>query len=162
MFGEIRQDFQCWGGTNEDNKERTIELVRKSCKAGDDIYINSDLDAGQIRFSFESLKAVKLNDMQFARAQSMYMSADNDSNYENSTNYVCETDFIDGKDGEAKSYRRVITCIRAYKKMIDLYDSLLLSLSNDGTEVFKAYLSLSALEKSQIQQMNQRFLEQAL
>ncbi len=162
LFGEIRTDFQCWGDTNESNKERAIEVVRKWCRAGDDIYISSDLNAGQIRFTFNSLKSVKLNEMQFSRAQSLYMSADNRSNYENSTNYVCETDFIDGQNGEADSYHRVITCIRAYKKMQGLYDSLILSLHHTGKEVFKAHLSLSAVEKDQIQQMNRRFLEQSL
>ena len=34
--------------------------------------------------------------------------------------------------------------------------------TTDGKEVFKAHLSLSALEKDQIQKMNRRFLEQSL
>lgn len=162
LFGEIRKDFQCWGDTNESNEERTIEVVSKACRTGDDIYISSDIDAGQIRFSFKSLKPVKLNGMQFSRAQSLYMSADNESNYENSTNYVCETDFINGQDVDVKNYHRIVTCIRAYKKMSGLYDSLMLSMRHTGNEVFKAHLSLSALEKDQIQEMNRRFLERSL
>lgn len=61
LFGEIRKDFQCWGDTDEANKERVVEQVSKSCSAGDDIYIGSDLNAGHIRFSFQNLKPVKLN-----------------------------------------------------------------------------------------------------
>jgi len=161
LFGEIRKDFQCWGDTNEENQERTTEVVRKSCRTGDEIYIGSDINAGQIRFSFSSSKPVKLNDMQFSRGQSLYMGADNRSNYEHSTNYVCETDFIDVQN-DAISYHRVVTCIRAYKKMGGLYDSLLMSMRNTGKEVFKAHLSLSALKKDQIQEMNERFLEKSL
>lgn len=161
LFGEIRKDFQCWGDTNEEDEERAIEYVSKSCRAGDNIYIGSDVSAGQIRFSFESLKPAKLNEMQFSRAQSLHMSADNESNYENSTNYVCQTNFINGQD-DTQSYHRVVTCIRAYKKMGGLYDSLLMSMRHTGKEVFKVHLSLSALEKHQIQEMNRRFVEQSL
>lgn len=161
LFGEIRKDFQCWGDTNEAKEERTVELVSKWCRAGDNIYISSDINTGQIRFSFTSLKPVKLNEMQFSRAQSLSMSADNQSNYENSTNYVCETDFINTQT-DATGYHRVVTCIRAFKKIRGLYDSLLMSFRNTGKEVFKAHLSLSGLQKDQIQEMNWRFLEQSL
>ena len=97
-------------------------MVSKSCRAGDELYINSTLDAVQIRISFKSLKPVKLNDMQFSRAHYMYMSDDNRSNYGHSTNFICETDFI-AVQKNTKSYHRVVTCIRAYKKMSGLYDS---------------------------------------
>ena len=162
LFGEIRKDFQCWGDTNDTNKARVIEVVSKSCRAGDDIYIDAHVDAGQIRFSFKNLKPVKLNKMQFARAQYLRMSADNKSSYENSTNYTCATDFISGKDDDSESYHRIITCVRAYKKLMGLYDSLLLVLSSSGKEVFKSHLALSAVEKDQIQAINRRFVERSL
>lgn len=162
LFGEIRKDFQCWGDTNDTNKERVIEVVSKSCRAGDDIYIDANLDAGQIRFRFKNLKPVKLNKMQFARAQSLYMSSNNHSSYENSTNYTCATDFINGKNDESNNYHRVITCVRAYKKLTGLYDSLLMVLSSSGNEVFKSSLALSAVEKDQIQSINRRFVEKSL
>lgn len=162
LFGEIRKDFQCWGDTNEKNKERKIEYITKSCRAGDDVFVSSDIDVGHIRFSFKNMKSAKLNDMQFSRTQAFYLSPDSRSNYENSTNFVCETDFIDGKTSNSKSYHRVITCVRAFKKLTGLYDSLLLVMNNSGKEVFKSYLSLSAMEKDQIQAMNLRFVRRTL
>lgn len=162
LFGEIRSDFQCWGDTNESDKERIVEYVKKACKAGDDIYINSDLSTGQIRFSFYDLKPVKLNAMQFARAQSRYMGADNRSTYDNSTNYKCQTDFIEAPDDNSKGYHRIISCIRAYRKLTGLYDSLLLVLNNSGSAVFKSHLSLSGLQMDQIQSMNRLFVERSL
>lgn len=162
LFGVIRRDFQCWGDTNDTDDTRVVELVSKSCRAGDVIYINSQLNAGQILFSFRNLKPVKLNSMQFSRAQSLYMQADNRSNYENSTNYACESDFIQANDNNPDSYHRIITCVRAYKKLKGLYDSLLLVMSSTDEEVFKSHLNLSALEKDQIQSINKRFVEHTL
>jgi len=78
LFGEIRHDFQCWGDTNESEDEREITVIKKYCKAGDDIYINYDLSAGQIHFSFRDLTPIKLNQFQFARTQQVYMSAANE------------------------------------------------------------------------------------
>jgi len=166
LFGEIRHDFQCWGSTNESNKNRKVASVRKTCRTGDDVYLARNLDAGQIRFSFDSSKPIKLNSLQFSKLQHTKMWADNNSNYEGSTNYSCESDFIAAKTlengEEARGFHRVITCIRAYKKMKGLYDSLLLLQHHQNEETFKAHLSLSALEKEQIKAMNQRFVKEAL
>lgn len=162
LFGEIRHDFQCWGDTNESNKERVVATVDKSCSAGDDIYLGYDLNAGQIAFSFSAEKPLKLNASQFANSQNPYMSADNQSAYEHSTNYLCKTNFVAPKSVNQKGYGRVISCVRAYKKLVGLYDSLLLMQHHSNTEAFNAHLSLSAVEKDQIKALNKRFIEASL
>lgn len=162
LFGEIRNDFQCWGDTNESDKERAMARVTKSCRAGDDVYLGNDLDAGQISFTFDNYKPVKLNRFQFARAIDTFMSSANRSAYKHSTNYRCETDFIQGLGAQGQGYQRVITCIRAYKKLAGLYDSLLLVQDHASKRGFVAQLSLSALEKDQIQALNRRFVERSL
>lgn len=164
LFGEIRSDFQCWGDTNESNKDRAIALVSKSCGAGDDIYLSRSLNAGQISFSFREAKPLKYNSLQFAKLQDTYMAADNRSRFEHSTNYVCESDFIKPQKTKNKQtgFHRVITCIRAYKKLTGLYDSLLLVQHHRSTVSFDAHLSLSALEKDQIVEFNKQFVEKVL
>ena len=162
LFGEIRKDFQCWGDTNKTDKERDVDSSYKTCEAGDDVYITSDINAGQIRFYFHHVKPVKLNKVQFARSQSIKMWSTNDSDFDNSTNYACQTDFIETETDNTGGYHRIITCIRAYKKYKGLYDSLLMVQSNRGSEMFKSHLSLSGVEKIQIQAMNKRFVEQSL
>ena len=161
LFGEIRHDFQCWGGTNESDKERAVAAIDKSCRAGDDLYLGYDIDAGQISFSFEKTTPLKLNNLQFMRSISTYMRADNRSGYEHSTNYECHTDFV---DNEAKKgvYNRVTICVRAYKKLAGLYDSLLLLEQIRNKESFVAHLSLSAIEQDQLQAMHYKFLEASL
>jgi len=162
VFGEIRKDFQCWGDTNESNNERDGEFAYKSCSAGDRIYISSEVNAGQIEFSFSRAKSIKLNPTQFARQQTVSMGADNDTNFENSTNFVCQTDFVKATSKALTGYNRVVTCVRAYKKYLGLFDSQLMVFSHTGDEVHRSYLSLSAVSEAQIQAFNRRFIEQAL
>ncbi len=160
LFGEIRKDFQCWGGTNESRDSRTIERVSKTCAAGDDVYLGYDLSAGNIKFKFRNLKPLKLNTSQFARSVSVSMVADNNSAFKHSTNFECQKDFV--KSAGSHGYQRIITCVRAFKKLPGLYDSLLLVQDHTGDEVFEAHLSLSALEPDQIQALNRRFIERTL
>lgn len=162
LFGEIRKDFQCWGDTNETDDEREVARVSKTCSAGDDLYIGSDLHTGQIQFSFKSLKPVKLNSVQFARAQRTFMTAGNHTAYRHSTNFKCESDFIDGTSEESKRYHRVITCVRAYKRLPGLYDSVVFVQDRANREAFVAQLSVAAVERDLIQALNKRFIEKLL
>ncbi|MBX2883124.1 MAG: serine protease [Granulosicoccus sp.] len=162
LVGEIRSDFQCWGGSNESDAEREIEWVSKWCEAGDEIYVSSDVDAGQISYYFTRRRPVTLNAMQFTRLQKVGMRADNSTNFENSTNYLCTTNFLNQENQESGSYTRIVTCIRAFKKYPGLYDSLLLIQQQSSNEVFEAHVSLSAMQKTQIQAINKRFAEYAL
>jgi len=162
LFGEIRHDFQCWGDTNESTDEREIAIIKKYCNAGDDIYINYDFSAGQIHFSFRDLQPIKLNQFQFARTQQVYMSAANDSTFEQSTNYQCQSDFVNSEQSEENKYNKIVTCIRAYKQLPDLYDSLLMVFSSQGNRVFKSRLKLSTMERVQITEFNKRFIEATL
>jgi len=90
------------------------------------------------------------------------MGADNNMDFENSTNFACETDFVKGSSEELDGYHRVVTCLRAYKKYPGLYDSQLLVFTHTGNVILKSYLSLSAVEKNQIKAFNKRFVEHNL
>ena len=86
------------------------------------------------------------------------MSANNDSNFTHSTNYQCHVDFLQQEQVENR-FQRATVCVRAYKKMAGLYDSLLLLEQVENKQKWVAHLSVSALEKDQIQQINRKFLE---
>jgi len=161
LFGEIRKDFQCWGGTNEENKERYIATITKNCRAGNSLYLGSRLDAGQIHIDFSKKKSLKLNTLQFASSVAPVMGADNYSNYQNSTNYQCHVDFVKNTT-EQEDYSRVTTCIRAYKKLDGLFDSLVLVERVENRELLSAHLSLSAVEQGQIMDFNRKFIDQLL
>ncbi|RBP52804.1 S1C family serine protease [Arenicella xantha] len=163
LFGEIRKDFQCWGYTNDDVEARTVASVSKSCRAGNSLYLNDDLHAGELYFSFADSKSLTLNATQFARSIRPWMSANNESSYSHSTNYQCQVDFLQNDPVEAQagtdSFTRVTACVRAFKKLPGLYDSLLLVEQVENLQKFVSHLSVSAVEKDQIQQLNRKFLE---
>ena len=160
LFGEIRNDFQCWGDANDDDPNREIDYISKGCQAANSAYLSNRLSAGQIVFSFEQQKSLKLNAAQFANSLSSGMRADNSANYEHTTNYQCHVDFVEG--GAPNTYRRVSTCIRAYKKLDGLFDSLLSVQEISDTSSFVAHLSIASAEQDQIQQMNAKFMERSL
>jgi hypothetical protein len=159
LFGEIRNDFQCWGSSNDDNPERTYDYAGRSCSAGDEIYINRDVDSGQIEYYFSQRTPVKLNKMQFALQQGMSMSADNYSDYQYSTNYQCVSDYLDQDQTETSSYTRMITCVRAYKKWPGLFDSMIMLLNHKGGETVKSHLTIAGAPKDQILSLNRKFAE---
>lgn len=158
LFGEIRKDFQCWGYTNDDEEARKVADASKSCRAGNTLYLNHDLNAGELYFSFAHSRSLTLSPTQFASTIRPWMSANNDSNFTHSTNYQCHVDFLRGDRSDAR-FQRATVCVRAYKKMAGLYDSLLLLEQVENEQKWVAHLSVSALEKDQIQQINRKFLE---
>jgi len=161
LFGEIRKDFQCWGQTNESNKERNIASVSKSCRAGNSLYLDDSLTAGELYFSFAQTSAVNLSALQFTNSIRPLMAANNASTYEHSSNYRCHVDFLAGDQGD-QQFIRATTCIREFKKMPGLYDSLLLVEHIDGLQQFSTHLSISAIERDQISLLNRKFLEKSL
>jgi len=161
LFGEIRKDFQCWGQTNESNKKRNIASVSKSCRAGNSLYLDSSLSAGELYFSFDHSSAVTLDALQFTSSIQPWMGANNTSNYEHSSNYRCHVDFLEGVDDD-QQYTRATTCVRSFKKLTGLYDSLLMVERVDGLQQFVTHLSISAIERDQISALNRKFMEKSL
>jgi len=161
LFGEIRKDFQCWGYTNDDDKKRHVATASKSCRAGNSLYLDSNLEAGELYFSFAHSKSLSLTATQFAKGIEPWMSANNQSNYEQSTNYQCHVDFLQD-NASNQSYTRATTCVRAFKKLKGLFDSLLMVERIENRQKLVTHLSLSALERDQIQQFNRKFLEASL
>lgn len=159
MVGEIRKDFQCWSESNETKTERTINWSYKMCSSGDDIFLDDDLNTGKILYSFSHRTPNKINNMKFALAQTMSMSADNYSEFDSSTNYMCESDFLDQNSNDRSSYTRIVTCVRAYKKLDKLFDSMLMVLDHNGSEVVKGFISIAGAEKNQIMALNRKFTE---
>ena len=156
---EIRHDFQCWNSSNNDSPNRSINKTIKNCEAGDYVYLGSEHTTGEIVYSFSHRTSKKLNDMQFAVAQSVGMRGDNRSDFEFSTNYLCESDYLDQPDERSNSYTRIVSCVRAYKKLSGLFDSMMIILNHRDDVVVKAFLSIAGAEKDQILALKQKFAE---
>ena len=163
LFGEIRKDIQCWGSTNADVKERAVERISKQCNAGNSLYLSSKHNSGQLYFSFLATQSILLNASQFSQTLSTTMQANNRSNFDHSTNYRCKVEFLQPSDTDSEEgYTRVTACIRAFKKMAGLYDSLLYVEQNNNLRSVAKHLSVSAAEKAHIQALNKKFIEHVL
>lgn len=160
LFGEIRNDFQCWGDSNDSSKRRTVESVSKSCRSANSIFLAGNLNTGQINYYFEKNAPVTLTASQFFARMDSNMGADNQSNFDNSTGYRCRNDFVGPKLGRA--YKRITSCIRAYKRLPGLFDSLLLVERLGAEESLVTHLSIAGAEQDQISSLNQKFVEASL
>ncbi len=159
VASEFRYDFQCWGGSNDDDDERKVNRSYRQCSSGDDIYVNRVLNTSQVEYFFAHRTTETLNPMQFALYQGMGMGADNNSSYKYSTNYVCESSFLSPDDASDVDYTRMVSCIRAYKKFPGLYDSMVMILSQIGPEIVKSHITIAGAEKDQIMALNRKFAE---
>jgi len=160
LFGEMRGDFQCWGNTNEDRPRRSIDVTSKSCRSANSVYLAGNLNTGQINYSFQKTTSIKLNASQFASSVESAMGADNRMDFDNATNYKCSSDFVNSAN--PSEYQRVTTCIRAYKRMTGLFDSLLLFERIGNQESFNTHLSIAGAEPDQIKRLNRKFVEASI
>ena len=163
LFGKIRSDFTCWGRTNEDDNERRKDTITKRCFTGNVAYLDGNLNTGNIIVWFKKLESIDLNEMQFSQTIGLGMYGSNESNFENSSNYQCHTDFVDqqASSNEAE-YNVVSTCVRRYKKLEGLYDSMMRVDTIKGDQAFTALISIYAVEKDQIQALNRKFIGEVL
>ena len=163
MFGQIRSDFTCWGSTNEDDNERRIHRARKRCSTGNVVYLSSELNTGNILVWFRKLETIELNAMQFSQTINLGMYGSNQSNFETTTNYQCHSDFLEKKETtQDNEYNVVSTCIRKYKKLKGLYDSLMrVDAVRDG-QAFSTLIAMYGVEKDQVQALNRKFIGKVL
>ncbi|MEM7360683.1 MAG: serine protease [Pseudomonadota bacterium] len=155
---EIREDFQCWGHTNEEATDPVVTSVAKTCESKDVVYLGSWLTAGHFHMSYRYEKSERLNALQFANRSSTQMWANNKTSYKDSTNYSCHVDFVDVAES-TDALTRITTCIRAYRHFPALYDSLLLvEQLNDDTS-WSSHMSVSAMNKEHINALNTKFTE---
>jgi len=161
LFGQIRSDFTCWGKTNEDDKERRFHQVRKRCRTGNVIYLGSGLNTGNIVIFFQELKSLKLNAMQFSEVMDYSMTGSNKIGFDDSTNFDCHADFLE-QDKSGESYTLLTNCIRGYKKLSGLYDSLMRLEVMKNDEAFTAFISIYGAEKEHIKELNRKFVEKVL
>ena len=162
VLGEFRRDFRCWGDSNEHDEERAVTRVGKTCRAGDSVYVDADLEVGNLSYSFVDSRPERLNAFQFARSQLVHLGAPNRSAFRHSTGFRCESDFVRAPAAGPGRYDRTITCLRAYRRLPGLFDSVHAVVRVDGDGVHRSTLSVSGAEPDQIRALNRRFAEALL
>ncbi|MGD8784266.1 MAG: serine protease [Thioalkalispiraceae bacterium] len=120
--GKMADFINCWGDSKNSNAP-----YRKStdyCATKNNIYINSYLNTGTIRYNHIHLEDQKMGKFRFYKLVSSYFGSPStslSSSKDDFTEYSCKTDYITHQSITFKA----AFCLREYKKFDGLYDMVL-------------------------------------
>jgi serine protease Do len=112
----------CWGDSKD--ADGTYTKSSSYCATKNDIFLNSRLSTGEIKYIHTFLESEKMNSFRFAALMQSYFedpSASFSGHKEDFTEYQCKTDYIKHADIKFK----VAFCLREYKKLEGIYDMIL-------------------------------------
>ena len=122
--------MRCWG-SSEPSRTGGLDFERSDCVMDTRIFVG-DFNTGTISLRHESYDGSKLGPLRFAArySQSFRNEAFTRLSAQHQTKPRCNEDFID-RDGLAL---RAVVCVRAYKKLPQLYDVSVLVATLDQNE----------------------------
>ena len=122
--------MRCWG-SSEPSRTGGLDLERSDCVMDTRIFVG-DFNTGAISVRHESYDGTKLGTLRFAAryAQSFRNESFSRLRAEHQTQPQCHEDFVD-RMGLAL---RAVVCLRAYKKLPQLYDVSVLVATLDQTQ----------------------------
>jgi serine protease Do len=122
--------MRCWG-SSEPSRTGGLDFERSDCVMDTRIFVG-DFNTGTISLRHESYDGSKLGAMRFAArySQSFRNEGFTRLSAQHQTKPRCNEDFID-RDGLAL---RAVVCVRAYKKLPQLYDVSVLVATLDQNE----------------------------
>jgi len=122
--------MRCWG-SSEPSRTGGLDFERSDCVMDTRIFVG-DFNTGTLGVRHESYDGRKLGTLRFAQryAQSFRNENFQRLSAEQQTKPQCQEDFVD-RDGLAL---RAVVCLRAYKKMPQLYDLSVLVATLDQTQ----------------------------
>ena len=119
-FAEIADFITCWGASNSDEQDRRTNIISRSCRSQEQIYLNRHIQTGNIEFNQVVIQNIDLSDFQFEYEVHGAMTLGRQS--ASGTDYLgpmsCDEDFVSGQFGGHK----VVVCTRAYKRFAPLFD----------------------------------------
>lgn len=156
-LGELRNDMQCWGRSNEDEDEITVIGVSKGCDAANRLYLGDDFSSGHIHYSFSVQQAVEMSALRFHRTRSLSMYPDNGGDDTRLTNLDCQSEFLQIDSGEQGRVQASL-CTRAYVEMPGLFDVLLLATQRQDTQLYTAHFALAGVSREIADAFTRKFL----
>ena len=158
-LGELRNDMQCWGRSNEDDDEITVVSVSKGCDAANRLYLGDSFSSGHIHYSFSMEQAVDLSTWRFHRTRTHNMYPDNSGDDTQLTNMTCHSQFLRVASPDADDNQvQASICTRAYVEMPGLFDVLLLATQREEDQVYSAHFSLAGISREIADAFTVKFL----
>jgi serine protease Do len=150
-------DFlNCWGDSRDDSSP-----YRKSndyCATKNDIYINSNLSTGKIRYTHIHFTDKKMGKFRFYNLIGSYFgnpSTSLSTNQDDFTEYNCKTDYISQHEITFKT----AFCLRRYKKFDGLFDMVLTAASlNEDDKSLVTTLVLSGVSYENAVRFSKHYL----
>ena len=142
--------FQCWANTNAAEVPKPRARVDSTqCNAAIDLFIADDLQTGGVRLRHEHLRALKLNDFQFANFLSDHYTPLQGSLFWDASRKAtprCRDEFVAPEAGSDRPPLRVAWCSRAYRDFDGLYDVTVSAVTqDDAQEALVARLSMESV-----------------
>jgi len=158
-LGELRNDMQCWGRSNEDDDEITVVSVSKGCDAANRLYLGDSFSSGHIHYSFSMEEAVHLSTLRFHRTRVLKMYPDNSGDDTQLTSMDCHSQFLRVASPVADDNQvQASICTRAYIEMPGLFDVLLLATQREQDRVYSAHFALAGVSKELADAFTVKFL----
>ncbi len=157
---KIAKFITCWGGSNAEEKDVKFLSVANRCRLGQRIFLNGQLQTGEVEVEFEWLESQSLNQFQFNQFLSRRIShakAGNSAGKTDVTNYQCHYDQIKNANN---LHQKAVQCIRAYKDFDNLYDVLFISATLDHKQAsLISHFTLAGVNRDSIDLFTSAFLD---
>jgi serine protease Do len=156
--------FNCWAQTNAGATPKPrANLNSTSCTSETSMFVASDLNTGNIQINHSYVRASDLNQFQFATylAQLSQPRLVGGGPFRKwYTPERCHEDFVGTAAATDRPSLRVMWCARAYREFEDLYDVVLVAVTqDDGSEALVSRLSLQAVGYDDAMGLGRRFLD---
>jgi serine protease Do len=156
--------FDCWAQTNADATPKPRASINSiNCTSDTDLFVADDLNIGVTQINHSYVKTVELNQFQLATLLTKLSEPRLVGSGPFRKWYTperCREDFVSAANGPDHPPLRAIWCARAYREFDELYDVVLVAVTqDDGSEALVSRLSLHAVGYDDAMALGARFLE---
>ncbi|MEC4673677.1 MAG: serine protease, partial [Nitrospirota bacterium] len=159
--GKIAAFVKCWGSSGK-RKKWLYETVTQSCSFEDGIFLSNSLSTGTLQFTHTYISSEHLNRFRFySLYQSLFQDdlSDDMSTWfddeEEVGSYRCVDDFVASEGPSLK----VVFCVRGYKKLPGLYDSIVKVATVDSNhQGLQGEVTLTGVSFEKAQAFGRKFL----
>ena len=156
--GKIAEFVRCWGDSQQ-RDEWLYKTTTQTCSFEDSIYLARDLRSGTLRFAHTYLSSEQLNRFRFyGLYQNRFSSVRSSARYGNEEHVgslSCVDDLVERDNLKMKA----VFCIRGYKKLQGLYDSILRIATLDRNHAgLQSTVTLTGVSFHNARTFGQRFL----
>ena len=152
--------FNCWANTNANQTPKPRGTVNTTnCSTNTWLFVAGDLTTGQIRATQSYVKAVDLNDYQFATFLSRHFAPTSYGwNRKRHTRTRCHESFLEGS-ADKRPAMRAVWCARAYKDYDGLYDVSVVAVTQDSArEALVTRLTMQGVGYDSALALGRRFI----